>query len=87
MADKETDRGKSGNKRASKTTGNGASLSQIERDIRKQRKPSQIGKRHWNRDGESMRLLAEYREFIVGLAVIGLVMTGYYIGKLEREQQ
>ena len=34
-----------------------------------------------------MRLLAEYREFIVGLACIGLVMTGYYIGKLEREQQ
>ena len=34
-----------------------------------------------------MRLLADYREFIVGLAVIGLVMTGYYIGKLERGQQ
>jgi hypothetical protein len=34
-----------------------------------------------------MRLLAEYREFIVGLACIGLVMTGYYIGKLEKGQK
>jgi hypothetical protein len=36
---------------------------------------------------ESMRLLAEYREFIVFLACIGLVMTGYYIGKLEKGQR
>lgn len=34
-----------------------------------------------------MRLLAEYREGIIALACIGLVMTGYYIGKLERGQQ
>ena len=34
-----------------------------------------------------MKLLAEYTEFIVGLAVIGLVATGYYIGKLERGKQ
>ena len=37
--------------------------------------------------GLTMRLLADYREFIVGLAVIGLVMTGYYIGKLEKGQR
>jgi len=37
--------------------------------------------------GLMMRLLADYREFIVGLAVIGLVMTGYYIGKLEKGQR
>jgi hypothetical protein len=34
-----------------------------------------------------LKLLAEYTEFIVGLAIIGLVMTGYYIGKLEKGQQ
>lgn len=34
-----------------------------------------------------MRLLAEYKETVIGLACIGLVMVGYYIGKLEKGQK